>query len=74
MRYWTLIVCSLAFVFGSCGNKKTIVKENKNDSTQTVKDTCRYDQEKHLANIKMLTFGGENAEAYWSFDGSRKGV
>ena len=24
--------------------------------------------EKHLANIKQLTFGGDNAEAYWSFD------
>ena len=27
--------------------------------------------EKHLANIKQLTFGGENAEAYFSFDGKR---
>lgn len=25
--------------------------------------------EKHLANVKQLTFGGENAEAYFSFDG-----
>lgn len=25
-------------------------------------------QEKHLANIRQLTFGGDNAEAYWSFD------
>lgn len=28
-------------------------------------------QEKHLANIKQLTFGGENAECYWSFDGKK---
>ncbi|MEP7077089.1 MAG: hypothetical protein ABI878_14885, partial [Acidobacteriota bacterium] len=27
--------------------------------------------EKHLANIKQLTFGGENAEAYFSFDGEQ---
>ncbi len=27
--------------------------------------------EKHLQNIKQLTFGGENAEAYFSFDGKR---
>lgn len=26
--------------------------------------------EKHLANVRQLTFGGENAEAYWSKDGS----
>ena len=27
--------------------------------------------EVHLANIRQLTFGGENAEAYFSFDGTR---
>jgi len=27
--------------------------------------------EKHFANIKQLTFGGENAEAYFSSDGTR---
>jgi len=28
-------------------------------------------QEKHLRNIKQLTFGGENAEAYFSGDGKK---
>lgn len=27
--------------------------------------------EKHLRNVRQLTFGGENAEAYWSFDGQQ---
>ena len=27
--------------------------------------------ERHLANIKQLSFGGENAEAYFSFDGKQ---
>jgi len=27
--------------------------------------------ERHLSNIKQLTFGGENAEAYFSFDGKQ---
>ena len=27
--------------------------------------------ERHLRNLRQLTFGGENAEAYWSPDGSR---
>jgi Tol biopolymer transport system component len=36
-------------------------------------------EETHLADVRQLTFGGENAEAYWSWDGrelilqSRKG-
>lgn len=28
-----------------------------------------YPGEKHLKNIRQLTYGGDNAEAYWSFDG-----
>lgn len=39
--------------------------------TVAVADTLRYEQEKHLKNVRQLTFGGENAEAYWSFDGKR---
>jgi Tol biopolymer transport system component len=31
-------------------------------------DSLRYPEEKHLKNIRQLTFGGDNAEAYWSFD------
>src|SRR5512141_792762 len=30
-----------------------------------------YEGEKHLANVRQLTFGGENAEAYWSADGRK---
>lgn len=32
-------------------------------------DSLRYPSEKHLKNIQQLTFGGDNAEAYWSFSG-----
>ena len=28
-------------------------------------------QEPHLQNVKQLTFGGQNAEAYFSYDGSK---
>jgi TolB protein len=31
-------------------------------------DTLRYEQEKHFKNVRQLTFGGDNAEAYWSFN------
>ncbi|MFM9076326.1 MAG: TolB family protein, partial [Bacteroidota bacterium] len=27
-----------------------------------------YPEERHLKNLRQLTFGGDNAEAYWSFD------
>jgi len=32
-------------------------------------DNLAFEGEKHLKNIKQLTFGGENAEAYFSSDG-----
>lgn len=31
-------------------------------------DSLRFAGEVHLRNIRQLTFGGNNAEAYWSFD------
>ncbi|HRO48025.1 hypothetical protein [Agriterribacter sp.] len=31
-------------------------------------DTVHYPEEKHFKNIQQLTFGGDNAEAYWSYD------
>ena len=34
-------------------------------------DVLRFDGEEHLRNIRQLTFGGNNAEAYWSQDGSQ---
>ncbi len=32
-------------------------------------DTIHFPGEKHFANVQQLTFGGDNAEAYFSFDG-----
>lgn len=34
-------------------------------------DPLKLEGERHLKNIKQLTFGGENAEAYFSLDGSK---
>jgi len=32
-------------------------------------DTLHYPEETHFKNVQQLTFGADNAEAYWSFDG-----
>ena len=32
---------------------------------------CWGQSAKHLSNLKQLTHGGQNAEAYWSPDGKR---
>ena len=31
----------------------------------------KYPEEKYFKNIRQITFSGENAEAYWSFDDSK---
>jgi TolB protein len=36
--------------------------------SQSTGDSLRYPDEKHLSNIRQITNGGENAEAYFSFD------
>lgn len=33
-------------------------------------DSLHYADETHFRNIRQLTFGGDNAEAYWSYDGT----
>ena len=51
-------------IFNSCTTqasaKQSVVASN---------DTILYPEEKHLANVQQLTFGGDNAEAYFSYDG-----
>ena len=40
-----------------------------NDKPAVINDTIQFEGEKHFANVRQLTFGGDNAEAYFSFDG-----
>jgi len=46
------------------------VEPDTNKTSVPVANVTHYSQEKHLKNIKQLTFGGDNAEAYFSFDNS----
>jgi Tol biopolymer transport system component len=38
-------------------------------SSSTLRDTLLYPEEKHFSNVQQLTNGGDNAEAYFSYDG-----
>ncbi len=53
----------------SCNSNKT--GEDSAKTTEPPGDTLTYDGEKYFKNLKMLTNGGDNAEAYWSFDDSK---
>ena len=48
--------------------KKDIQVEERPTSLMAGSDTLIYKGEKHFKSIRQITFGGDNAEAYWSFD------
>lgn len=58
------ITCSLVFLSANISSNFAQVTSGYNP----LKDSLRYAGEYHLRNIRQLTFGGNNAEAYWSFD------
>jgi TolB protein len=63
MRNTLLLVAGLLFFMGcKPGPSKTDV------GPSTPEVPLQYPQEKHFKNLKQITFGGDNAEAYWSFD------
>ena len=64
LRPQLIIILLLCYtIIAICSEKATMKNRyNPND------DTLRFSGEVHLRNIVQLTFGGDNAEAYWSYD------
>lgn len=59
-----------AFVFPACGpSPAATTPKPENKTSFPVVDALQ--QERHLADLRQLTLAGENAEAYWSFDGQQ---
>jgi len=67
MRHISL--CALGFFVFLVSNKNP--DATGNIGTVIAADTLRYPEEKHLRNVRQLTFGGDNAEAYFSFGGDK---
>lgn len=65
MRFILLLfVISLLFACNTTKNNS----QSKDAAYNAATDTLRYPEEKHLRNVRQLTFGGDNAEAYFSFN------
>lgn len=65
------IILLISTMLLGCKAQKNSQKTTAYDATSgatKIVNKLHYPQEKHLKNIKQLTFGGDNAEAYWSFD------
>ncbi len=63
MKYLPILLIYL--ITTSCNSTPEKKPYNSED------DTLKYAQEVHLQNVRQLTFGGDNAEAYWSYDSEK---
>ncbi len=60
---------ALLFVIG-CGEQETADTGSDAVAQSPAKPATSFAGETHLANIRQLTFGGQNAEAYFNYDGT----
>ena len=69
LLFVTLIFISV--LFAACMQQQA--KESTSPAVQQQDSTpaLLYEGEKHLSNMRQLTFGGDNAEAYFSSDGKK---
>ena len=68
MKKLILLSGLIVVVFSLLSFKKDTAISNTENHLQT-SDTILFEGEKHFTNVQQLTFGGDNAEAYFSFDG-----
>jgi len=72
MKSLTALIVLLSLVTIACV-QRTSQNAKKDDTTATAASTAGptiFPGEKHFANLTQLTFGGQNAEAYFSHDGT----
>jgi TolB protein len=63
-----IVLIAAITIGGIAGCKQSSKVEKPQEETAVAVDTITYPQEKHLKNMRQLTFGGDNAEAYFSFN------
>lgn len=67
------VLMLVPIALGSCGEadeRQQVVSTETAAYQEDLESIDRaYAEETHLRNVRQLTFGGDNAEAYWSYDG-----
>ncbi len=67
----SIFVLSVALASGCTPEPAEAPSEEPAAAYDAVSDSLRFEGETRLRNIRQLTFGGNNAEAYWSFDNTQ---
>ncbi len=68
MKNYLLLLILALVTFQACQDNSQ--KQPENEEITEAVDSLRLEGEVHLKNVRQLTFGGDNAEAYFSFDGT----
>jgi Tol biopolymer transport system component len=66
-----LLLLTVFTTFLGCKSSHHSANHDGTSGATKIVNTVHYKQEKHLKNVQQLTFGGDNAEAYWSFDNKK---
>lgn len=66
MRYTTILFALVFFI--SCKQKNETTPTAQEQPTDSLVNHLIHPEEKHFKSLRQITFGGDNAEAYWSFD------
>lgn len=75
MRFYIFPVLAILFFISACGQRQGHQHDHdhahdhgRKTHDYSIEGVIHYPEEEHLANIRQLTFGGDNAEAYFSFN------
>lgn len=62
------VVLLLLITFSSCKNEASKYNTDTTSGATKKMESLIYPEETHFKSIRQVTYGGDNAEAYWSFD------
>lgn len=65
------VLALLALLAGGAGLPLLLARQAGPQVAEAPLERPGFPEERRLANVRQLTFAGENAEAYWSFDETR---
>src|SRR5689334_22302884 len=64
-------VALVTTLLAACGETPPAVVPARAEAKAAIPVAAPIPEEKHFADVRQLTLSGENAEAYWSFDGTQ---
>ncbi|QNM85225.1 PD40 domain-containing protein [Polaribacter pectinis] len=68
MKFRILYILVFALTVSACKNNKKENADAKSGETKKWEGGLIYPEEVHFKTMQQITFGGDNAEAYWSFN------